>query len=344
MRAAVVHSPGGPSVLKLERVPIPTPATSQVLIKVKAFGLNRSELFTRKPSFLLSLESETTELKGTEQHPGQGFSPVTAVVFPRILGIEATGIVESAPGSSDLKKGDIVATAMGGMGRDFDGGYAEYTVVPATQVKKIEVEIPWETLGAMPEAFQTAHGSLFKSLQLRSSDKLLVRGGTTSVGLAAAALAKDFGCFVTATTRSPANADILTASGVDEVIIDNGELSKAHRARFDKVLELVGPATLADSLQSTRVGGIVCQTGIVAGKWTIENFNPMGVIPTGVLLTSYVGSAEAFMELPLSELARKVKEGKLKVPVGKVFKLDQIVEAHECMESNKAGGKIVCLV
>ncbi|KAI5474775.1 zinc-binding oxidoreductase [Pseudohyphozyma bogoriensis] len=322
MLAAVIHAPGGPSALKLERVPIPVPTTSQVLIKVKAFGLNRSELFTR-----------------------QGHSP--GVSFPRILGIEATGIVEDAPGSSAFKKGDVVATAMGGMGRDFDGGYAEYTVVPASQVQKILTPLPWETLGAMPEAFQTAYGSLHTSLRLQPTDKLLIRGGTTSVGLVAAALAKDLGCHVTGTTRSTSNLPLLNSTGnFNEVLIDDADISKTHHGekRFDKVLELIGPVTLRDSLRATKVGGIVCQTGIVAGKWNFEEFNPMEFIPTGVMLTVYGGGPEEFMRTPLEEIAIKVKEGKLKVPVGKVFRLEEIVEAHQCMEENKAGGKIVVLV
>ena len=86
--------------------------------------------------------------------------------FPRVLGIEAVGLVEEAPGN-EFRKGDIVATAMGGMGRQFDGGYAEYTCVPAKQVQVVKTELPWETLGAIPEMLQTAWGSLFKSLRLR---------------------------------------------------------------------------------------------------------------------------------------------------------------------------------
>jgi NADPH:quinone reductase-like Zn-dependent oxidoreductase len=132
MKAAVIHEAGGPEVLKIESLPIPTPKNGEVLIRVKAFGLNRSELFTR-----------------------QGHSP--GVKFPRILGIEAVGVVEAAPGG-EFRKGGIVATAMGGLGRQIDGGYAEYTCVPARQVQVIKTELPWETLGAIPEMLQTAWG------------------------------------------------------------------------------------------------------------------------------------------------------------------------------------------
>lgn len=134
MKAEVIHEPGGPEALKIEEVPIPKPMPGQVLIRVRAFGINRLEMFTRK-----------------------GLSP--SVRFPRILGIEAVGVVASAPGG-EFAEGTTVATAMGEMGRDFDGGYAEYTLVPARQVKAIQSNLPWEILGAVPEMLQTAWGSL----------------------------------------------------------------------------------------------------------------------------------------------------------------------------------------
>jgi NADPH:quinone reductase-like Zn-dependent oxidoreductase len=177
MKAAVIREAGGPEVLKIESRPIPQPGKDRVLIRVMAFGLNRSELFTRR-----------------------GLSP--GVEFPRVLGIEAAGLIAEAPGGQ-FREGQVVATAMGGMGRQFDGSYAEYVCVPAAHVQCLRTDLPWERLGALPEMLQTAWGSLFTALQLEAGDTLLIRGGTTSVGLAAAAVAKSRHAKVVSTTRNP---------------------------------------------------------------------------------------------------------------------------------------------
>ncbi|EMC98246.1 hypothetical protein BAUCODRAFT_32251 [Baudoinia panamericana UAMH 10762] len=322
MKAAVIYEAGRPDVLRIEECPIPKPQQGWVLIRVKAFGLNRSELFTR-----------------------QGHSP--GVKFPRILGIEATGIVEEAPGG-EFQRGDVVATAMGGMGRSFDGGYAEFTCVPAGQIQKLQTKLPWDVLGGCGEMLQTAYGSLFNALQLKQGEKLLVRGGTTSVGLAAAAIAKNHAVTVVSTTRNPKREELLKKSGASIVVIDDGSIAQEVRKQtggegVDKVLELVGTTTLLDSLQCVAAHGIVCMTGMVGDSWALKDFSPMDAIPTSVCLTSYDGGPRAFMNTPLQEMVHQIEEGTLPVSIGKTFRLDEIVEAHTTMEENRAGGKIVVL-
>ncbi len=321
MKAAVIHEPGAPEVLEIEELPVPQPAPGWVLIRVKAFGLNRSELFTR-----------------------QGVSP--SVRFPRVLGIEAVGVVENAPGG-EFEPGQTVATAMGGMGRAFDGGYAEYTSVPAKQVQAINTSLDWDILGALPEMIQTAWGSLNSALRLTAGQSLLIRGGTTSVGLAAAVLAKRQGATVAATTRKANRESMLRENGADHVFIDTGQIAGDVRRVFpdgvDKVLELVGTTTLFDSLQSAARFGSVCMTGMVGNEWEFDQFSPMGAIPSTVNLTTYSGGSQDFIDTPLQTVVNEVEAGRMKPRIGRIFQLDEIVDAHQCMEDNAAGGKIVVL-
>ncbi len=324
MKAIVVEQAGPPEVLQLRTLPRPQPRSGWVLIQVKAFGLNRSEMFTR-----------------------QGHSP--DVKFPRILGIECVGVVEAAP-DTNLHAGQTVAAVMGGMGRAYDGGYAEYTLVPASQVMPLQTTLPWEVLAAIPETYLTAWGSLFDAMEVQAGQSLLVRGGISSVGMAALALAKYKGLKVLATTRNVAKADALRENGADDVVIDTGQIANEVKQRVSGgvncVLELIGTVTLLDSLQAVAPKGIVCVTGILGNAWVMHEFEPMAAIPSTVKLTHYstetvtaVNSAQA-----LQQIVDGVAAGRYRVSIDKVFHFNEIVEAHRYMEENRAKGKLVVVV
>ncbi len=319
MKAAVTLISGDPEVIEIQDKPVPEAKSGWVLIKIKAFGLNRSEMFTR-----------------------QGHSP--NVVFPRIQGIECVGTVEEDL-SGTFTKGQKVAAIMGGMGRDFDGGYAEYTLAPMQIVFPFESNLPWSTLGAIPEMFQTVSGSLTQALEVQKGETLLIRGGTSSIGMLSCQLAKHLGLTVISTTRNEAKKKFLIENGADHVLIDNGTVSQELRALFpegvNKVLELIGIKTLKDSLKCIKPKGIVCMTGILGGEWTLKEFTPMGDIPSLGRLTVYMGDAANLRKELLQDFIDAVENGEITLNIDKVFSLDQIVEAHTYMESNQAKGKLV---
>ncbi|WP_280409014.1 zinc-binding alcohol dehydrogenase family protein [Nocardia brasiliensis] len=319
MRAVVLDAPGPVEALQLRQLPVPAPRSGEVLIQVKAFGLNRSELHTR-----LGLAE--------------------GVTFPRVPGIEATGVVVACPGG-EFAVGSQVMAMMGGMGRTFDGGYAEYTCVPAAQVLSFTSALAWHTLGAVPEMLQTAYGSLTIGLDGRPGQSILIRGGSSSVGAATAVLAAQRGMTVLATTRNPAKAEALHQLGVDQVLIDDGAVADQVRELFpdgvDAALELVGTPTLPDTLRATKVHGVVCFTGMLSNEWIVENFYPIGYLPQGVRLTAYGGDASDLPADVLQGFLDAVAAGRSTVPVDRVFSLEQIREAHAYMESGAATGKLV---
>ncbi|HHJ36267.1 MAG TPA: NADPH:quinone reductase [Gammaproteobacteria bacterium] len=319
MKAYVIFEPGGPEKIEMMEIPRPVPCAGQVLIKVHAFGLNRSEWFTRR-----------------------GDSP--SVKFPRVLGIECAGEVIAAPGDR-LQAGQCVVAMMGGMGREFDGSYAEYVLVPRAQTFPVQTGLGWTMLGALPEMLQTAHGSLHTGLEINRAKNLIVRGATSSVGMAAIALADFANIEVTATTRNPSKTKALVAAGAKHVIIDDGMISAKARSiypdGFDRVLELVGASTLLDSLRSVRRGGIVCMTGMLGGEWILPEFHPMGGVPTGVKLTSYSGDASDISVEQFQHYVSLVESGKLGLKVGPVFPFTRLQQAHAIMDENQANGKIV---
>ena len=319
MKAAVTTKAGDPNVIQIQEVPLPAIRPGWVLINVKAFGLNRSELFTRR-----------------------GDSP--GVTFPRIQGIECVGIVENDP-TNTYPKGQQVAAIMGGMGRFFDGGYAEYASVPIDIVFPFKSSLPWSVLGAIPEMFQTVSGSLNQALEIQAGETLLIRGGTSSIGMLACQLAKTKGLTVISTTRNPGKKQTLIDNGADHVIIDDGKVSTALKKIYPegvhKVLELVGTKTLKDSLKCIGYKGMVCMTGILGNEWTMTEFTPMGDIPSLGRLTVYMGESKNLSRELLQEFISEVERENIRLNIDRVFKLEEVAEAHQYMEDNKAKGKIV---
>jgi NADPH:quinone reductase-like Zn-dependent oxidoreductase len=320
MRSIVVHQPGGPQVLTLEEHPIPAARPGWVLVRVRAFGLNRSELVTRK--------GESGD----------------SVKFPLVLGIECAGEVVDDP-DADLRPGQTVVAAMGGMGRDYDGGYEQFALLPAAQVIPITTNLDWATLGAIPETFATAWGSL-EQLRLRSGDSILVRGGTSSVGMAAITIAKERGMTVFATTRQEAKRAALLANGVDQVLIDDGHVATKLRAvaplGVTGLLELVGPVTLLDSLGALAVGGRACISGFLEGQWDLTDARaearrlgvPLAVYGSNVVNRDSYGHV-------LQDIVDAVEQGRYRVNLDHIFEMSDIADAHRYMEENRAAGKVV---
>ena len=319
MKAAITTKVGSPEVIEIQEVSKPIAKSGWVLIRIKAFGLNRSELFTRR-----------------------GDSP--GVVFPRIQGIECVGIVEEDP-SNTFSKGQQVAAIMGGMGRFFDGGYAEYTLAPLEIVFPFRSNLSWDILGAIPEMFQTVSGSLNQALEIEEGETLLIRGGTSSIGMLSCQLAKSQGLTVISTTRNSDKKQALLDNGADHVIIDNGTIQEQVREIYpkgvNKVLELIGTRTLKDSLKCIAPKGMVCMTGILGNEWTMKEFTPMGDIPSLGRLTVYMGESKNLSKDLLQEFIDEVEKGNIKLNIDKVFRLGEVANAHQYMEDNRAKGKVI---
>ena len=320
MLAAQLSESGSIGNLRIVELPMPAPPDGWVRLKVMAFGLNRSEY-----------------------HSVHGLAE--GMTFPRILGIEASGVIDLDP-EGILEPGTQAVTMMGGMGRLFDGGYAQYVVVPRTQIITFHSSLPWEVIGSVPETLQTAYGTLTTGLDLQPGQSLLVRGGTSALGLATAALAADMGCRVYATSRREAGLELLRSRGATP-LLDDGKvaprLREAEPSGVHTVLELVGVPTLRDSLAATAVHGTVCFSGMLSDSWTIPNFYPMDWIPNGVRLTTYSGQAQ---DLPAEVLQRaldRIESGDLDLLPIHSYPLADIAQAHEDMASGRHMGKLVGL-
>ncbi len=324
MQAMVISQYGGPEKLVLTEIPTPVPENGEVLIKVKAFGINRAELYMRKGLF-----GEVTQVSG----------------------IECVGQVEYDP-TGTLQPGQTVATITGGMGRTRNGSYAEYTCVPLRHVFPLETDLDWATLAAIPESYATAWSCLFANLRITAGQVLFVRGGTSALGQAAINIAKQEGVTVFTSTRSESKVALLAELGATRVLIENGNLSEAVRAfspdGIDGVLDLIGNSTLLDSLRMARKGGRVCVAGFLGSGEPIA-FDWLANMPFGVDLNAFAsllfGTKDfPHSDIPMQQVVDRVADGTYKTRPVTIFPFEQIPDAHRLMEANSANGKIVVVL
>ena len=239
MKAVVLDKTTEARDIILSECPIPEVRPGWVLVKVKAFGLNQSERILRLNEINASY-----------------------IQKPIIPGIECVGEIAD-PSDSGLAVGQKVVALMGGMGRSFNGSYAEYALLPERIVFAVDSDLPWEVLGAVPETYFTAWGSLFECLRLTAEDTLLIRGATCALGYAATQIANALGCRVIATTHRESKLALI--ADADEAVLDDGKLTgRIHGVT--RALDLIGPRNLKDTLTAVEKGGIVCQTGILGAE------------------------------------------------------------------------------
>jgi NADPH:quinone reductase-like Zn-dependent oxidoreductase len=322
MRAIVMSRHGGPEVLTETDLPDPVPGDGEVLIRIKAFGLNHAECYFRSGAW------------------GD---------VAQVTGIECAGIVE-ADRSGTHQPGARVVAILGGMGRTRNGSYAELVTVPVSNVAAVAVDLDWEILAAVPEVFVTAWSALHLNLDIRAGQRVLVRGATSAVGQAAVQLAAAEGCAVLATSRSDRRADLLRRLGAREVLVDDGALAGRLRSGsgpVERVVDLIGNSALRDSLACLERDGRVCQVGFLGGLGPVQDFVPLLDVPTGVQLSLYASAlvlgtpAYPLGEVPLDAIFEQVAAGKLQGQPVRVFAFDEIVEAHRVLEAGTAGGKMV---
>src|SRR5258708_21633013 len=218
MRAIVLDGFGGLDRLVHTDIPKPLPRDGEVVIKVKAFGINHAELHMRRGEWAEAAE---------------------------VSGIECVGIVDSCPGR-EFPVGAKVAALMGGLGRTINGSYAEYTRVRAANVALIDSELPWAQLAALPETFATAWTCLFRNLKLSAGQTVVIRGATSSFGQAAVKMAVAAGARVIATARRRERFGMLEALGAARVELESRTLaaSIAQAKQIDAVLDLCANSTI----------------------------------------------------------------------------------------------------
>lgn len=309
MRAATIAD----DQISVQEHPDPEPGQGEVLVRVKAAGLNGADML---------------QLRGL--YPAPPGSPAD------IPGLELAGEVAAlGPGAERFEVGDRVMGIVGG------GGQAELAVVHERQLMPVPDALDWVAAGGFPEVFTTAHDAVFTQAGLHPGERLLVHGGAGGVGTAAIQLAAAAGADVTATVRDESKRDAVEDLGAAAIDPEGF----ADRGPFDVILELVGAPNLGDNLKALRTGGRIAVIGIGAGA--------KGELNLGLVMgkrAKIMGStlrARPLEEKALTARAVEqrvlplVKRGDVRVPVADAFPLDRVAEAYERFQAGGKLGKIV---
>ena len=324
MKAITVKQPGGADQLQITEHAKPDPKDGEILIKVKASAVNRTDIINR------------------ENNLGYLDNP--------ILGVEVAGTVEKVGTGSEIKIGTRVMGLVNG------GGYAEYVVMPADRAMVIPEQLSFVEAAAIPEVFLTAYQTLFWIGQLRANETVLIHAGGSGVGTAAVQLAKQLGqANVITTAGSEEKLDFCRSLGADFCInykeqnFDEEILKITKNQGVDLILDFIGASYWSKNLSSIKVDGRWVLIGILGGA-NAENVNLMDLLSkriqlTGTLLTPR--SDEYKVALTTEFYAKTIDlfaNNKLRPIVDQVFPFNQIQQAHEHMENNKNIGKIILKV
>ncbi|WP_313503235.1 NAD(P)H-quinone oxidoreductase [Kaistella carnis] len=320
MKAIHITKSGGPEVLQLQETPKPTPAENQVLIKVKAAGVNRSDIITR--------QNTATYGKG---------SPTTL-----IPGLEVSGeITEIGSAVKDKKVGDNVCALIA------DGGYAEYVVVDSSHCLPIPEGISLTDAAAIPETVFTVWFNVFHLGKLQPGEKLLIHGGTSGIGTMGLQMAKAWGCKTYTTAGSEDKIDFLQKMGVDKVINYKKETFEEvlKDDKIDVILDMVGGDYAQKNLDILNKKGRLCY---INGMKSIDvNINLRTIMAKNLTVTgSFLKPQTADVK---TQIAKDVEKNiwpmfhskEIHPIIYKTFPLAEAAEAHHLMESSEHIGKIL---
>ena len=311
MRAATIRD----GEVLVDEHPGPEPGKGEVLVRVRAAGINGGDLH---------------QLAG--RYPAPPGSP------PDIPGMELAGeVVARGAGAERFEEGDRVCAIVGG------GGQAELAVVHERVAMPVPGRLDWPEAGGFPEVFTTAHDALFTQAGLGAGERLLVHGGAGGVGTAAIQLGHAAGASVTATVRRPEQRDAVSVLGAE--VVDPGDFTDA--GPFDVVLELIGAPNLEGNLQALAIGGRLTVIGVGGGAKT--ELNLLALMGKRLRLMGSTLRARALEEKAAAARAVErhvlplVAAGAVRVPVSDTFPLDEVAAAYERFEAGGKLGKIVVL-